>query len=127
MKLMIFTSPRLNQRPTLISLGAPTRRSFKTQEDPALTLQRGTMILTRTKMRRKRTLTNSLRRKPKSRSSLSLERLKTKLPAVLETLRVTTVLMRMKVMTMTNLPSKQKLNQEDLTTKKMMMMRARKK
>lgn len=127
MSLTTFTSPRLNQRLTLTSLGAPTRRLFKTQEDPALTLQPGTMILTRTKRKRKRTLTSSSRRKPRSRSSLNLERLKTKLPAASETSRET-VLMRMKVMTMTNLPSKQKLNQEGLTMKKkMMMMIARKK
>jgi hypothetical protein len=122
MKLMIFTSQRLNQLRILISLGVQTKRSYKIQVDPASILQHGMMILIRTKKKEMMILQISIRKKLESRNNLNLEKPKTRPQVVSEALKVKrTVLMKMKVTMMTSLQSRQRLNQEVLMTKKRMM------
>lgn len=89
MILMIFTSLKLNQQLILISLGALTKKSFRIQEALALILQHGMTILIRMKKRTEIVLqTKSATRKPRSVSSLNLEKLKIRVQAQLETSKV---------------------------------------
>lgn len=105
MILMIFTSLKLNQQLILISLGALTKKLFRIQEDQALILQHGMMILIKMKKRTQIVLLiKSVTRKPRSRSSHNLEKLKIRVQAQLETSKVKMIVwMRMKVMSMTNM------------------------
>lgn len=76
--------------------------------------------MTLTRMTKKETMT-STRRKPRSRSSLNLEKPKTRAQAVSGALKaMRTVPRKMTAMTMTNLQLKPSFSQEDLKMKKRM-------